>query len=79
MTTLLINKHGRTAYDFTLKPRDCFELTAFTDATTEEGGVGGFVDIENASFSKSTGPNVATHQMKTFNGKSWRSGTIIVL
>ena len=47
---LLINKQRGKSFDFILKPRDCFDLSAFTDATKGEGGIGGFVDIDNAPF-----------------------------
>ena len=47
---LLINKQRGKSFDFILKPRECFDITAFTDAATEEGGVGGFIDTVNAPF-----------------------------
>ena len=47
---LLINKGRGKTFNFILKPRECFELTAFTDAASKEGGIGGFIDIENAPF-----------------------------
>ena len=47
---LLINKYRGKSFDFILKPRDCFEISAYTDATTKEGGIGGFICTKNAPF-----------------------------
>ena len=47
---LLINKGRGKTFDFILKPRKCFDLTAFTDATSKEGGIGGFIDTNYAPF-----------------------------
>ena len=47
---LLMNKGKGKSFDFILKPRKCFDVSAFTDAATEEGGIGGFINIQNAPF-----------------------------
>ena len=38
------------SFNFILKPRDQFDLIAYTDATTKSAGIGGFVEIKNAPF-----------------------------
>lgn len=40
--------HGKS-FDFILKPRDCFDLEAFTDASGGQG-IGGYVRINNAPY-----------------------------
>ena len=47
---LLKNKGRGKPFDFMLKPRQCFNLTAFTDATLKEGGIGCFIDVKCAPF-----------------------------
>ena len=53
MKGLLMNKERGKLFDFMLKPRKYFELTAFTDGTSKKGGLGGIKDAENSPFSPS--------------------------
>ena len=43
------NQSNGKSFDFILKPRDCFDFTAYTDAAGSLG-IGGYVDIPHAPF-----------------------------
>ena len=47
---LLMNKGRGKTFNFILKPRKCFNLTAFTHATSKDGCIGCFIDKRYAPF-----------------------------
>ena len=73
---LLINKQRGKTFDFILKPRKCFELKAFTDAASKEGGIGGFIDINNAPFFQIDWTEVSETQDRDIQ---WRELTAIAV
>ena len=73
---LLINKYRGKSFNFILKPRDCFDLIAYTDAATVEGGIGGFVCAKNSPFFQVTWEEVSDSTGKDIE---WRELVAIVV
>ena len=75
----MINKGKGKSFDFILKPGKCFELTAFTDATTKEGGIGSFIEIKYAPLFQVNWLEASDATKRVIQGKELAATAVLLM